>query len=446
MRSDREDKVMELLYQFTNKEVTPWGGMVFLKQFLEQIKFSEAIKSYENIPTPGSNRGYSLTTLIEAYICSIWCGATRFLHTENTRCDPALAKIFGWDRGVPGQDAYKRFFSKFTSTTNIKVSDYFFKWLIGNYQFDNFTLDIDSSVLTRYGQQEGAKKGYNPQKKGRASHHPLIAFINDMRIVANFWLRSGDTSASNNFLLFLENTLEKLECKKVSLIRLDSGFCSGEIMDYLENKPYNYIIAAKFYKPIQYLIAGNEAWLHIDEGIEICEKEYQAESWGKARRLVIVRQKISVRPQATGKTLSLFPEMEEYKNYRYSAYFTNIDYAPSEVWRLYRGRGDAENRIKEIKYDFGFDAFNMKDFWATEAALIFVVIAYNLMSIFRMFVLQEKTQRTLSTLRFRVFAIGAYFQKINNNLVLTIALTKKRRRWFSDLWDYPLKILLIPNA
>ncbi len=78
--------------------------------------------------------------------------------------------------------------------------------------------------------------------------------------------------------------------------------------------------------------------------------------------------------------------------------------------------------------------------------LIFVVIAYNLMSIFRMFVLQEKTQKTLSTLRFRVFSIGAYFQKINNNLVLTIALTKKRRRWFSDLWDYPLKIPLIANA
>jgi hypothetical protein len=64
------------------------------------------------------------------------------------------------------------------------------------------------------------------------------------------------------------------------------------------------------------------------------------------------------------------------------------------------------------------------------------MIAYNLMSLFRMFVLQEKTQKTLSTLRYRTFAIGAYFEKVNGKLVLKIALNKKRRAWFSGLWNY----------
>jgi hypothetical protein len=125
---------------------------------------------------------------------------------------------------------------------------------------------------------------------------------------------------------------------------------------------------------------------------------------------------------------------------------TNLDFAPAEVWRLYCPRGDAENRIKEIKYDFGFDCFNLNGFYATEAALIFVMVAYNLMSIFRMFVLQEKTQKRLSTLRWRTFAIGAYFQKINGNTVLMIALTKKRRRWFDDLWNYPVNLPFFSNA
>jgi hypothetical protein len=144
--------------------------------------------------------------------------------------------------------------------------------------------------------------------------------------------------------------------------------------------------------------------------------------------------------------LILFPDEEQYRNYRYSAYFTNMAFASAEVWRLYCRRGDAENRIRKIKYDFGFDSFNLKDFYATEAALIFSIIAYNLISIFRMFVLQEKTQRRLSTLRFRIFTIGAYFQKVNSKLVLMIALTKKRRRWFDDLWNYPLKLPLCPMA
>jgi len=64
------------------------------------------------------------------------------------------------------------------------------------------------------------------------------------------------------------------------------------------------------------------------------------------------------------------------------------------------------------------------------------MIAYNLMSLFRMFVLQERTQKTLSPLRYRTFAIGAYFEKVNGKLVLKIALNKKRRAWFSGLRNY----------
>jgi len=50
------------------------------------------------------------------------------------------------------------------------------------------------------------------------------------------------------------------------------------------------------------------------------------------------------------------------------------------------------------------------------------MIAYNLMALFRTFVLQEKTQKTLSTLRYRTFAIGAYFEKINPDYALGIVM------------------------
>ncbi len=435
MRSVRQNLVMEFDISYISKEITPWGGMVFLKQMLEKIGFRELIEKNEDLPQSGSNRGYKTSTIIEGFITSIWCGANRFLHTEVTRHDRALGKIFDWKK-TPGQDSNKRFFSKFTQGKNHRVSEYFYSWIFDNFKFDNFTLDIDSSVMTRYGVQEGVKKGYNPAKKGRPSHHPLIAFIADVKLVANMWLRSGDTSSANNFLGFLEDTLNKLKNKTVSLLRLDSGFFQANILDYIEEKGMDYVVAARFSSPIQKLIARSNNWLLLDTGIEICEQMYQSDSWDKPRRIVIVRQRIKERPQATGKQLRLFAEEEIYRNYRYSAYVTNLKFAPAEIWRLYRGRGDAENRIKELKYDFGFDSFNLKDFYATEAALTFAMIAYNLMALFRTFVLQEKTQKTLSTLRYRTFAIGAYFEKLNGKLVLKIALSKKRRSWFSGLWNY----------
>ncbi len=434
MRSNRKNNHMEFDISYTSKEITPWGGMVFLKQMMQKIGFRELVESNSDLPTPGSNRGYKPSTIIEGFITSIWCGANRFLHTEVTRHDVALGKIFDW-KNTPGQDTYKRFFSKFTQTTNQKVSDSFYSWIFDNIKFDTFTLDVDSSVMTRYGEQDGAKKGYNPSKKGRPSHHPLIAFIADVKLVANMWLRSGDCSSANNFLSFLEDTLSKLKNKTISLIRLDSGFFQSDILDYLEEKVMDYIVAVKFTQPVQRMIQACSNWIVLDTGIEICEQMYQSDSWKKPRRIVIVRQKIKDRPQATGKQLRLFAEEEIYRSYRYSAYVTNMKLSAAEVWRLYRGRGDAENRIKELKYDFGFDSFNLKGFFATEAALIFAMIAYNLMSLFRMFVMQEKTQKTLSTLRYRTFAVGAYFEKINDKLVLKIALSKKRRSWFSGLWN-----------
>ena len=418
---------------FTDKEITPWGGMALLKNMLEQINFREVVDQCSSLPQPGSNRGYSPANILEAFLVSVWCGANRFLHTEVTRHDKALTQIFGWKQ-APGNDTYKRYFAKFSQTVNQAVFDHFYGWFFSQLKFDHFTLDFDSSILTRYGAQEGAVKGYNPKKPGRSSHHPLMAFVADCLMVANFWLRSGDAHAANNFVAFLEDTLNKLAGKKVSLVRLDSGFYDQKVFDYLEKRNLSYIVAARMYRPIQRAIAGQRTWLELDEGVEVAETYYQSPLWDKPRRMIIVRQQIEQHPSCTGKTLRLFQDEDIYKQYRYSCYITNLELSAADVWRLYRQRANAENRIKELKYDFGFGSFNIRNFFGTEAALNFVMLAYNLMSLFRQFILNSKTQHTLSTLRYKTFAIGAYLVKDGRRVVLKLSLALKRREWFSGLW------------
>jgi len=100
---------MDFDISYTDKEITPWGRMVFLRQMLEKLELRKTIEGQSDLPQPGSNRGYSPSMIIEGFIASIWCGANRFLHTEVGRHDQALGKIFGW-KCTPGQDTYKRFF------------------------------------------------------------------------------------------------------------------------------------------------------------------------------------------------------------------------------------------------------------------------------------------------------------------------------------------------
>ena len=123
-----------------------------------------------------------------------------------------------------------------------------------------------------------------------------------------------------------------------------------------------------------------------------------------------------------------------YKSYRYHCFITNLTLPAEQVWNLYRHRAEAENRIKELKYDFGFDSFNIKSFYGTEAALNMAMMAYNLMSLFRQAILGQKQQPRMSTLRYRVFAIGAYMVKEGNSRILKLSLSMKRRQWFTGLW------------
>lgn len=427
---------------FTDREITPWGGMALMKKMLDQSGVDACLRSL-GLPSPGSNRGYRTEEIIKSFWVSVWCGANRFSHTEVTRQDEVMRRIFGWKR-ICGQDTYKRFFRKFTQGINQRVFTMLYQWFFRSLQFDNYTLDVDSSVLTRYGEQEGARRGYNPTKPGRKSHHPLMAFIADCRMVANVWLRSGNAYAANNVLSFLEDTLHKLQGKKIGLLRGDSGFYGEEIFRYLEERdePISYIIAVRLYKPIQAKIAGHALWLGADTGIDIGEAEYGGNDGRKGRRMIIVRQHIQERPKASGKQLRLFQDSGLYNHYRYHCFMTNLTLPVQQVWNLYRHRADAENRIKELKYDFGFDSFNLASFYGTEAALNMVMMAYNFMSLFRQAIMSNTRQPKLSTLRYKLFAIGAYMVTEGNHRILKLSLAMKRRAWFLGLWSKTSQFVL----
>jgi len=191
--------------KFTSREVTAWGALALLKRMLDGMGFKEAVQSW-GLPPPGSNRGYRPEQLIEQMIVSIWCGAARFAHADITRLDATLVRLFDWGKAA-GHKAIVRLFQRFDQPSATRVQSSGYRWLFDKLHLNPITLDVDSTVLTRWGGQiEGAAKGYNPKNKGRASHHPLLAFVADWRLVANFWLRSGNTASSNNFESFIEST------------------------------------------------------------------------------------------------------------------------------------------------------------------------------------------------------------------------------------------------
>ncbi|MCL2000408.1 MAG: IS1380 family transposase [Planctomycetes bacterium] len=443
---------------FTDKKITPWSGLALLKRLGDRLGFFEHLSEI-GLPEPGSNRGYKPEQLITQLLISVWCGANRYEHCEVTRLDETLAGIFGIKR-MAGHRAISRLFGKFGQGLCKSVFDRWYSWMFEQLKIGSLTLDLDSTVMTRFGlKQEGAVKGYNPKNPGRNSHHPLLAFVADTQMVANIWLRPGNAHTANNGVAFLENTLSRLGSKNCELLRADSGFAEEPFFKAVEAKGLHYTIALRLNQPLQRALNSIErAWWPLEEeggqGIELCQFDYKAAAWGQARRVVGIRQHLKTRPTAKGKQLSLFADDEVVGSWRYSAIVTDMDLPALMVWRLYRGRADCENRIKELKYDFGSTGFNQKNFWATEAALATIMMGFNLMSLLRKLLLKKQPLHTLKTLRYKLFGVAGYIVKTGRQKILTMAMNMRRRAWFSGLWeqsknfDYPVSfapIFIMPS-
>jgi hypothetical protein len=420
---------VNLPIEYSDKPVTPFGGMALMKRFVDQVGIREHLATLP-LPERGSNRAYDPVQVIESFWLGIWTGASRYVHCDWLRQDQTLATIFGY-KNLPSQSSYSRFFGRFSQARNTAVFPPLQRWFFSQIHVGAVTVDLDSTVITREGSQEGSATGYNPNRRGRNSHHPLIAFISQTRMVANAWLRPGNTSASSNCVEFLRETFDQaLAGVKVGLVRADSGFYTDEILSVLEERPLHYIIAAKAYGNLKNEIYGLKAWVEVCPGIEVKEWQHQpAHPKAKARRHIAVRKQVSRRLRAGGKLL-----FEDLPDYRFSLYVTNLDLPLDQVWNIYNSRADCENRIRELKEDFGLDAFCLRDFWATEASFRLIMVAYNLISLFRHTALNSHNQATLGTLRSYCFAIGAWVSQHARQRVLKLSLSRKKRPWMDTVF------------
>jgi hypothetical protein len=143
----------------------------------------------------------------------------------------------------------------------------------------------------------------------------------------------------------------------------------------------------------------------------------------------VVRQHIIRGKRAMGKTLPLFANEIDIKDYRFSAWITNSNEPPYEVWTLCKPRANDENTIKELKEDFALGGFSMKKFYAVEAAMMLRVLAYNFFVLFRheFFRKKEKSQH-LKTLRCRYFVIPGHMGSYGRDAVLRISAQNRKVR------------------
>ena len=230
----------KLVLDETPKAISPFGGLASFISFLGQIGFARQVQQHLPFAEPTSNNAIPLAHALTAFLMSVVVGAQRFAHCAWLRADRVLHALLGLER-FPSDDTIRNFFLRFSQAHIEAFWRPLWRWLLGLLQCPTggFALDLDSTVFGREGQQEGARKGFNPRRKGRNSHHPLLAVLAEAPFILHGWLRSGNTGAARGVVPFLQEALALLPAGMwLRTVRADSGFSLPQLPPFPSNLPH----------------------------------------------------------------------------------------------------------------------------------------------------------------------------------------------------------------
>ena len=433
---DTKDRSSSIRISFTDQRLTAHGGMVVWSHFLHQKAFRKQLR--EVLPhCPSSPNAYDPTDIALGYVGGILCGADKLSRVAWLQSDPAVSEVLGIE-AVPSQSTLSRFFDVF-GQKSCNALNRLHRQAIHSLPSlkEGYTLDLDSwALLHEDGHQEGVSIGYTRMGL-KPCHRPLIAALAQPKMVANYWLRRGDSNCGNGAAEFLRQTVESMPSHiRPSLVRGDSGFGEFAVQNMAEALGLKFILVWPVGR-VQRLCRHEDARWEATEmaGVEVQEVEHHR----PGHRLIVIRQRVEQRPEAGGKMLLDVP------GYRFQALSTNLarSVSPLGVWQQYNGRADLENRIKELGEQFGIKRLCVENFWGTEAMHHLAIAAYNLCVLLQRRLGQlEKCE--LNTLRSRLFSRAAVWSRARGKPTLKLAVAgQPNRNWWREILA---KLTAIPNC
>jgi len=298
-------------------------------------------------------------------------------------------------------------------------------------------LHMDAKVVTVYGDQEKAEKGYNSQKPGRKSYHLKICTVEPFGFILAIRVEPGDAVSSTGFETFYRQCVDAIPSTHfvVRTIRLDRGFFSEDNLKLFEADYIFFEVVAKQYKSLKEFIHSitEEDFEPFDlaDTIEGTSFRFSLNSWEGQRDFVVVRKLI--RTEDNGQLL-LFDHL--YKWHYQVICHNNLDMSPYEVWKDYNQRAGIELVVRELDYGYFLTKVPTGDYLANFAYFWHSVIAYNIMLIFKRYILQgEWRNKTISTLRKKLFNIPGRLVNHSGRMVMRVIKEFKEAELLNSITD-----------
>ena len=407
-----------LVVTFDQPHASSDGGAVLLKAAERQYGVIEGFaECLVDDRQPGKVR-HTLADLLGQRIFGIACGHPDGNDADRLADDPIHKLLLGRDPVAGDALASQPTISRFENDVGAhdlyamgcelaaSVIERHQRRLHGRAR--RITIDLDPTDAPTHGAQQ--LTFFNGHYDGWC-YLPLLAFLTfndeaDQYLCAAV-LRPGNVPATRGALGLLHRLLALLRLafpKARFLVRLDGGFATPALFDFLDAEPgLDYVVAmadnavlTRYAEPAMVEartdseVSGQTAQVYTDA-------RYAARTWRRRERRVVIKAEVV---RLAGRAPRDNPRFV----------ITTLRQTPRVIYeRIYCARGDIENRIKELHDGLQIGRTSCCRFWANQLRVLLTAAAYVLMQELRLRAARTACARTQVTwLRDRLLKLGVH--------------------------------------
>jgi hypothetical protein len=412
---------------FDEPQATSDAGAILLQAIDQRLGLtSQLAECVYDWRRAGSVR-HEISELVRQRVFALACGYADCNDAARLANDPIHKLLVGRDPiqgdGLASQPTLSRFENSIGPLTLYRMGATLADLVIERHRrrlrgrARCITIDLDPTVDPTHGTQQLSL--FNGFYRSWC-YLPMLGFISfdqepDQYLCAAV-LRPGNASDKHATIPILQRLIDRLRAafpKARLRVRLDAGFASPTILDFLDAQSrLDYAVGMPKNDVLLRLTRSQMAQarrLSKTSGVTehmYGECRYAARSWPQARR-VVVKAEVVRHPGRMPKNNPRFV-------------VTNLKQSPRWIYRhIYSDRGDSENRIKELKLGLEIDRTSCSSFMANQFRVLLTMTAYVLMQELRLHAKNTLHARAqVSTLRDHLLKIGAHITTSVRRIVL----------------------------
>lgn len=424
--------------QFDQLHASSDGGAILLKAADKQLDLIAAIAASFDDSRQSSKIHHSLTDLLQQRIYGLACGYADANDAARLANDPICKLLLNRNpiTGNPlaSQPTLSRFENRMSPRALHRLGLAMLDQLIKRHRrrlgknVRRLTLDLDVTDDATHGAQQ---LSFFHRYYDTWCYLPLLAFLGfgaePEQYLCAALLRPGNAPTARGTLSMLRRILPRLRKafpRARILVRLDGGFAAPEILDFLDReRRVDYVVGiaknAVLLRNCELLMTTARWSSDLSGESERLYNDffYAAGTWKEQRRIIVKAEVV----QLEGR--------KPRDNPRFLV--TNLKQKPQRIYeQIYCGRGEAENRIKELKDGLEIDRTSCTSFWANQFRVLLTAAAYLLMQEIRLAAKGTSCARAqVGTLRERLLKLGAWVQA---SLRRTVLHLPKSYPWLTD--------------